>query len=136
MAGFHDQVAATSGGTHSPAPHSPAALRGGPGPVDAASTARALVRRLELSGVGEREAVLVGLLHGLRPVRGGWTVHEIEYLRFLRASVDGIQSSVLTSAHPDVGEAPYRRARTDRGSRQVVFRRARKAMPVNGHPPR
>jgi hypothetical protein len=47
-----------------------------------------MVWHLESGGWTEREAGnLVGLLHGLRPIRNGWTVREIEHLRFLHAMV-------------------------------------------------
>lgn len=51
--------------------------------------ARALVWGLESGGWTQREAGnLVALLHGIRPARSGWSVREIEHLRFLRALVD------------------------------------------------
>lgn len=54
----------------------------------ARSDARALVWRLESGGWSQREASnLVALAHGLRPAQTGWTVREIEHLRFLRAVV-------------------------------------------------
>jgi len=44
---------------------------------------------LEAGGWSAREAGnLVGLLHGLRPARSGWSEREIEHLRFLRALVE------------------------------------------------
>jgi hypothetical protein len=47
-----------------------------------------MVWRLEGGGWSEREASnLVALFHGLRPSRDGWTVREIEHLRFLQALV-------------------------------------------------
>jgi hypothetical protein len=50
--------------------------------------ARTLIWRLEHDGWSEREASnLVALASGLRPVSTGWTVREIEHLRFLRAVV-------------------------------------------------
>jgi hypothetical protein len=50
--------------------------------------ARSMVWHLEAGGWTEREAGnLVALLHGLRPSRSGWTVREIEHLRFLQAMV-------------------------------------------------
>ena len=50
--------------------------------------ARSLVWRLEAGGWNEREASnLVALLHGLKPAGGGWTVREIEHLRFLQSMV-------------------------------------------------
>jgi hypothetical protein len=50
--------------------------------------ARSMVWHLEAGGWTEREAGnLVALLHGLRPNRHGWTVREIEHLRFLHAMV-------------------------------------------------
>jgi hypothetical protein len=55
-------------------------------PTDAART---MIWSLEAGGWTEREAGnLVGLLHGLRPAKAGWTEREIEHLRFLRALVD------------------------------------------------
>ena len=53
-----------------------------------AAAARNLVWRLESGGWTQREAGnLVALAHGLRPVRSGWTVREIEHLRFLSSMV-------------------------------------------------
>lgn len=53
-----------------------------------AAAARILVWRLESGGWTEREAGnLVALAHGLRPARSGWTVREIEHLRFLQSMV-------------------------------------------------
>lgn len=50
--------------------------------------ARSMVWRLEGGGWTQREAGnLVALFHGLRPTRDGWTVREIEHLRFLQAMV-------------------------------------------------
>jgi hypothetical protein len=52
------------------------------------ATPRTLVWTLEIGGWSEREAGnLVALLHGIRPARTGWSVREIEHLRFLRAVV-------------------------------------------------
>ena len=49
---------------------------------------RSMVWHLEAGGWTEREAGnLVALLHGLRPARSGWTVREIEHLRFLQSMV-------------------------------------------------
>lgn len=57
-------------------------------PPAAPAAARTLVWRLESGGWTEREAGnLVALLHGLRPARSGWSVREIEHLRFLQALV-------------------------------------------------
>ena len=54
----------------------------------ASAAARNLVWRLESGGWTEREAGnLVALAHGLRPARSGWTVREIEHLRFLQSMV-------------------------------------------------
>jgi hypothetical protein len=54
----------------------------------APSGPRSMVRHLEAGGWTEREAGnLVALLNGLRPTRNGWTVREIEHLRFLHAMV-------------------------------------------------
>ena len=50
--------------------------------------ARSMIWHLEAGGWSEREAGnLVALVHGLRPARNGWTVREIEHLRFLQAMV-------------------------------------------------
>ena len=50
--------------------------------------ARSMIWHLEAGGWTEREAGnLVALLHGLRPSRNGWSVREIEHLRFLQALV-------------------------------------------------
>jgi len=50
--------------------------------------ARSMVWHLEAGGWTEREAGnLVALAHGLRHARSGWTVREIEHLRFLTAMV-------------------------------------------------
>ena len=50
--------------------------------------ARSMVWHLEAGGWTEREAGnLVALLHGLRPARSGWSVREIEHLRFLQSMV-------------------------------------------------
>jgi hypothetical protein len=47
-----------------------------------------MVWHLEAGGWTEREASnLVALVHGLKPVRNGWTVREIEHLRFIHAMV-------------------------------------------------
>ena len=57
-------------------------------PTMAPAGARTLVWHLEAGGWTEREASnLVALLHGLRPARAGWTIREIEHLRFLQAMV-------------------------------------------------
>ena len=57
-------------------------------PTMAEPGARSLVWHLEAGGWTEREASnLVALVHGLRPVRGGWAIREIEHLRFLQAMV-------------------------------------------------
>jgi hypothetical protein len=57
-------------------------------PPAAPAAARTLVWHLESGGWTEREAGnLVALLHGLRPARSGWSVREIEHLRFLQALV-------------------------------------------------
>ena len=57
-------------------------------PPVAPTAARSMVWHLEAGGWTEREAGnLVALLHGLRPTRQGWTVREIEHLRFLHAMV-------------------------------------------------
>jgi hypothetical protein len=47
-----------------------------------------MVWHLEAGGWTEREAGnLVALVHGIWPVRSGWTVREIEHLRFMHAMV-------------------------------------------------
>jgi len=57
-------------------------------PTTAEAGARSLVWHLESGGWTEREASnLVALLHGLRPATAGWTVREIDHLRFLQAMV-------------------------------------------------
>jgi hypothetical protein len=57
-------------------------------PTMAPPGARSLVWHLEAGGWTEREASnLVALVHGLRPVRAGWAIREIEHLRFLQAMV-------------------------------------------------
>ena len=49
---------------------------------------RRMVWHLEAEGWSEREAGnLVALARGLRPARNGWTVREIEHLRFLHEMV-------------------------------------------------
>jgi hypothetical protein len=59
-----------------------------PTPSAEPAAARTMVWHLEAGGWTEREAGnLVALLHGLRPSRSGWTVREIEHLRFLQAMV-------------------------------------------------
>lgn len=56
---------------------------------DAELTTRELISRMERGGWPRSQAGnLVALLYGIRPARAGWTVHEIEHLRFLRALVD------------------------------------------------
>lgn len=50
--------------------------------------ARTMVWHLEAGGWSEREAGnLVALVHGLKPAQRGWSVREIEHLRFLHAMV-------------------------------------------------
>lgn len=57
-------------------------------PTTAPTGARSMVWHLEAGGWTEREAGnLVALAHGLRPARSGWTVREIEHLRFVQALV-------------------------------------------------
>ena len=57
-------------------------------PMTATPGARTLVWNLEAGGWTEREASnLVALVHGLRPARAGWSIREIEHLRFLQAMV-------------------------------------------------
>jgi hypothetical protein len=49
-------------------------------------TARKLMWSLLLEGWTEREAGnLVAVLHGLKPSPAGWSVREIEHLRWVRA---------------------------------------------------
>jgi len=58
-------------------------------PMTIAPGARTLVWHLEAGGWTQREASnLVALVHGLRPVRAGWSIREIEHLRFLQAMVN------------------------------------------------
>ena len=46
-------------------------------------------RRLRIAGLSAREAgTLVGRLAGLPAVAGGWSIAEVEHLRFVRAMVD------------------------------------------------
>jgi len=60
-----------------------------------APTARSLIWSLQIGGWSELEAGnLVAVLHGLRPSRNGWSVREIEHLRWVRAQVE---SGRLTS---------------------------------------
>lgn len=57
-------------------------------PTMAAPGARSLVWHLEAGGWTQREASnLAALVHGLRPARAGWTIREIEHLRFMQAMV-------------------------------------------------
>ena len=57
-------------------------------PSTANPRARSMVWHLEAGGWTEREAGnLVALVHGLRPARSGWSVREIEHLRFLQSMV-------------------------------------------------
>ena len=59
-----------------------------PSIAPAPSGARTMVWNLEAVGWTEREAGnLVALMHGLKPARTGWTVREIEHLRFLQTMV-------------------------------------------------
>jgi hypothetical protein len=54
----------------------------------AAPGAKTQVWHLEAGGWTEREASnLVALFHGLRPTPAGWSIREIEHLRFLQAMV-------------------------------------------------
>jgi len=58
-------------------------------PMTTAPGARTLVWHLEAGGWSQPEASnLVALVHGLRPVRAGWSIREIEHLRFLQAMVN------------------------------------------------
>ena len=57
-------------------------------PPAAPAAARTLVWHLESGGWTQREAgTLVALLHGLRPAPSGWSVREIEHLRFIQTLV-------------------------------------------------
>jgi hypothetical protein len=57
-------------------------------PATSPAAARSLVWHLEAGGWTQREAGnLVALVHGLRPARSGWSVREIEHLRFLQTMV-------------------------------------------------
>lgn len=68
--------------------HSPYMANPTASPSSAPSAARAMLWRLESGGWTQREAGnLVALAHGLRPVRSGWTVREIEHLQFLQTMV-------------------------------------------------
>jgi hypothetical protein len=50
--------------------------------------ARTLVWHLESGGWTQREAGnLVALVNGLRPAQAGWSIREIEHLRFLQSMV-------------------------------------------------
>ncbi|HEX3265505.1 MAG TPA: hypothetical protein VHR16_07535 [Candidatus Limnocylindrales bacterium] len=52
------------------------------------SGTRTMIWHLEAGGWSEREAGnLVALAHGLKPARNGWSVREIEHLRFLHSMV-------------------------------------------------
>jgi hypothetical protein len=59
-------------------------------PLPAARVAaRAMMWNLEAGGWTALQAGnLVGLAHGLRPARSGWSEREIEHLRFLRVLVE------------------------------------------------
>jgi hypothetical protein len=47
-----------------------------------------MIWHLEAGGCTDREAGnLVALAHGLKPARSGWSVREIEHLRFLQSMV-------------------------------------------------
>jgi hypothetical protein len=53
-----------------------------------AAGTRTMVWSLEAGGWSSREAGnLVALVHGLKPAHSGWSVREIEHLRFLHAMV-------------------------------------------------
>jgi hypothetical protein len=57
-------------------------------PTMAPTGARTMVWHLEAGGWTEREAGnLVALVHGLRPAPAGWSIREIEHLRFLQSMV-------------------------------------------------
>jgi hypothetical protein len=62
-----------------------------PGRIAARATGgsvREIVRGLELRGLGASEAGnLAALAYGVWPARSGWTVAQVEHLRFLRAIV-------------------------------------------------
>jgi hypothetical protein len=59
-----------------------------PATADDPSTARTLIWRLQAAGWTALEAGnLVALALGLRPVSAGWSVREIEHLRFMRSLV-------------------------------------------------
>jgi hypothetical protein len=58
-------------------------------PTTTVTGARTLVWHLEAGGWTQREATnLVALSHGLRPATAGWTIREIDHLRFLQAMVN------------------------------------------------
>ena len=57
-------------------------------PTMAPAGAKTMIWHLEADGCTEREASnLVALYHGLRPTAGGWSIREIDHLRFLQALV-------------------------------------------------
>jgi hypothetical protein len=57
-------------------------------PTLARTGARSLLRHLEAGGWTEREASnLIALSSGLRPTADGWSIREIEHLKFLKAMV-------------------------------------------------
>ena len=85
------RTVATSMATATPASVSTAAAPAAAAPVVAAPSPadpRALIWSLEALGWAPCEAGnVVALAHGLRPARLGWTIREIEHLRFLRSLV-------------------------------------------------
>ena len=57
-------------------------------PTMAQAGARSLLWHLEAGGWTEREASnLIALSSGLRPTADGWSIREIEHLKFLKAMV-------------------------------------------------
>ena len=57
-------------------------------PDPALPTAGDTYRRLRFAGLSAREAgSLVGRIHGLGPVQGGWSIGEVEHLLFVRELV-------------------------------------------------
>ena len=57
-------------------------------PQQELETPQATYRRLRFAGLTAREAgTLVGHLHGLSTVQGGWAIEEVEHLLFVRELV-------------------------------------------------
>ena len=57
-------------------------------PAPQLPTAGDTYRRLRFAGLTERQAgTLVGRIHGIAAVQGGWTISEVEHLLFVRELV-------------------------------------------------